>query len=224
MTLLLTGATGDIGQKIKHYFEAKNISVIAPSRAQMDLSDMQSIDKFMTSLDKEDIDIFIHCAGYNCPVEFEKLSFDELQKTMQINSLSFFSISQHLAPVFRKKKLGYILGISTIYSKIARRKRLAYSASKQAMNAMAQTMALELGSDNIIVNTLAPGFIDTSLTRKNNSSEVIAGFVKKIPLGRLGTPEEIAKAAYWLCSADNTFIHGQCIVADGGYIIGGFEQ
>ncbi|MFX8339388.1 SDR family oxidoreductase, partial [Acinetobacter baumannii] len=85
----------------------------------------------------------------------------------------------------RQQQSGCILGVSSIYGDFSRKNRLAYAASKHALNAMIKTMALELGGDNIRVNGIAPGFVDTQLTRKNNDQATIDGFKRKIPLGRL---------------------------------------
>ena len=89
---------------------------------------------------------------------------------------------------------------------------------------MPSVLALELGPQGIKVNGLAPGFVETSLTRRNNSSEIIAHMEKSIPLGHLAETDDIAKIAYFLASEDNRYISGQTVIADGGYTAGGFQE
>ena len=126
----------------------------------------------------------------------------------------------------RKNKLynaGHILAISSIYGTISRRGRFSYTASKACLEGMVKNCAIELGMKQIKVNALAPGFIDTSLTKKNNSPELIADLIKDIPLGCMAQTQDIAEVAYFLASAHNQYINGQTIIADGGYLAGGFQ-
>lgn len=124
----------------------------------------------------------------------------------------------------KKNNNGHILAISSIYGIISRRGRLSYAMSKHALAGLVQTLAIELGPFNIKVNALAPGVIETKMTKKNNSQETITSLKAGIPLGRLGSPHDIARAAFYLCSEENSFITGQTVVVDGGYIIGGFQK
>ncbi|SFB85309.1 3-oxoacyl-[acyl-carrier protein] reductase [Brevinema andersonii] len=221
--LLLTGASGNIGQAIAQLFLSKGYKVTAPTRQELDLCDPQNIDNYFNQHSLEYL-AFIHCAGYNTLYSLEALKLCELQKTLQINTLSFFQILSYLIPFFKQKKKGYVLGISSLYGTIAREERASYVMSKHAMNGLMQTACLELGSYNIKVNTLSPGFVDTQMTRKNNSLEKIQNLQTKIPLKRLGSVEDIANIAYMLCSEQNTYISGQNIIVDGGFMAGGFQK
>ncbi|MDP1573515.1 MAG: SDR family oxidoreductase [Coxiellaceae bacterium] len=222
-TLLLTGSTGEIGAAIFNKFQKNNFEIIAPSRAEMDLSDVASINSFMLTL-KNPIDVFIHCAGFNSPKPVGELLHEDVEKTMQVNTFSFYDIIFHLLPQFKANKNAYVLGVSSMYGSFSRQKRLAYSASKHALNGMIKTLALELGRYNIKVNGIAPGFVDTKMTHKNNSEAVIEAFKQKIPLGNLAHANDIANACYFLCSPENGYINGEILTIDGGYSIGGFEK
>jgi 3-oxoacyl-[acyl-carrier protein] reductase len=222
-SLLLTGATGGIGAAIHTTFQARGYHVLAPARTAMNLNDEESIKHYLAQL-SEEIDVFIHCAGINNPKCLDELTEIDIQQTFQINALSFYTICKFLGKEFRQRQSGHILGVSSIYGSYSRKGRLAYVASKHALNGMVKSLAIELGASNIKVNAIAPGFIDTALTRNNKSPAVIAGFKNKIPLARLGTPQDIAEIAFFLCSEQNNYINGQCIIADGGYSAGGFQE
>jgi 3-oxoacyl-[acyl-carrier protein] reductase len=124
----------------------------------------------------------------------------------------------------KQRKSGHIVAISSLYGAFSRSKRSAYSASKHALNGLVKAMSIELAPDNVLVNTLSPGFVDTKLTRKNNTADMIHEFKEKIPLGRLASVEDISAVAFFLCSEKNTYITGQDIVVDGGYSVGGFQK
>jgi len=220
-TLFITGGSGDIGTSISQIFKKNNYKVIKPTRLELDLANNENIENYLKNL--KNIDIFIHCAGVNYPKSFLNISDSEFSSVMDINVNSFLKIAKKIVPSMIENKYGYILGISSLYGFLSRKNRLSYSASKHSLNAMIKTLALELGVYGIKVNSLSPGFVDTSLTRKNNREDKIKELESKIPLGRLATPSDIAEVSYYLCS-HNGYITGQDIVVDGGYSIGGFED
>lgn len=217
----LTGGNGDIGSAIKAFFVKQGFEVIAPQRQELDLTKLSDIATVVQK--QEHFDVVIHCAGINFPKPFAEIDDEDFMKTMIVNAFSFYKLISELERGQKIKQNGCILAISSIYGLISRRKRFAYAASKHSLLGMVQTLALELGEKGIRTNALAPGFVDTRLTRQNNDPETIRHFEKKIPLGRLAKPEDIAKIAYFLCSEENQYINGQLIVADGGYTVGGFE-
>jgi len=221
--LFILGGSGDIGKAIISNFSGHGYSVISPSRGELDLEDEVSIDNYFKNK-VPGIDVLIHCAGWNEPKPFEGITTQDLEKSNSINIFSFLKIIQYLSPIFKKRKNGYILGISSLYGSFARNKRLGYVISKHALNGLIKTLAIELGQYNIKINTLSPGFVDTKMTRKNNNLQTIKRIEENIPLGRLAIPDDIAKAAYFLCSCDNNYISGQDIVMDGGYSVGGFQK
>lgn len=221
--LFLLGGHGDIGSAIADRFRRDGCNVIAPTSKELNLEDRDSLESYLRS-NPLDVDVLINCAGVNIPKPLEDLGYEDIDRTNSINVISFYRIIQHFAPQLKKKRDGYILAISSIYGVYSRKGRLPYAMSKHALNGLVKTLALELGPYNIKVNSLSPGFIDTKLTRKNNSPETIRTIEDKIPLGRMGSTEDIANIAYFLCSVENNFINGQNIIADGGYSVGGFQN
>ncbi len=223
VTAFILGANGDMGKAVAEKFRAKGYSVIAPSRKELDLESRDSIEKYF-SRNSLEIDVLAHCAGFNEPKPFEEILYSDLDKTLAVNFTGFYRIVQLLLPGMKKKGNAYILALSSLYGVIARAKRFSYVASKHALNGMVKLLAIELGPHNIKVNALSPGFVDTKMTRKNNSDAVIKGFEERIPLGRLASVNDIADAAYFLCSPENRYITGQNIIIDGGYSVGGFQK
>lgn len=219
--LFITGGNGEIGKSIISLFQ--DYIVYAPSSKEMDCSDVNSIRNYILNTRINNIDVFIHCAGINNPKPYIDSTENSILNTMKINTLSFLYITQELSKYFINNNTK-ILAISSIYGSISRVGRLEYNASKSALNGMIKSLALELGPKGIIVNSIAPGFIETSLTFKNNSTKTIEEIISNIPLGRLGQPAEIAWYVKLLCSSQNTYLTGQNIVIDGGYLSGGFQK
>jgi 3-oxoacyl-[acyl-carrier protein] reductase len=117
----------------------------------------------------------------------------------------------------KSKSWGRIVNISSVWGVISKEFRAAYSASKFALDGLTLALSHEHAADGILANCLAPGFIDTELTRRVLGEEEIARLVGAVPSRRLGQSEEIARLVVWLCSSENTYLTGQNIVIDGGF-------
>ena len=117
-----------------------------------------------------------------------------------------------------KKKWGRIVNITSIFGSVTKELRSPYASSKFALNGLTKTLSAEYSKFNILSNAVAPGVIKTQLTKKILKNN-IQNLVNKIPMGRLGTTNEIAEIVYWLGSEDNTFVTGQQVCVDGGYTI-----
>ena len=219
--VFITGGNGDIGSSIVEIFKNNGYEVISPNSKELDLRDSKLIDKYFNY--NNNFDVFIHCAGINNPSLIEDLDFDNVKETMQINTFSFYEILKKIMP-YQKINGGYILAISSLYGQISKSGRAAYAMSKHALIGLIKTAAIELGKYNIKVNAISPGFVDTNLTRKNNDSDKIKFLEEGIPLGNMAKPIDIANVAYFLCSDKNTYITGQDITVDGGFICGGFQK
>jgi 3-oxoacyl-[acyl-carrier protein] reductase len=222
-TLFITGGNGEIGKAIVDVFRENKYTIIAPTSKQLDCGNTLAINSYFQNLSLSSIHAFVHCAGINNPKPFTEVKPETVLQTIQINTLSFLYICQHLNKYFIEGQ-SRIAAISSIYGTISRNKRIEYATSKHAIKGMVQSLALEMASKQILVNAVSPGFIATSLTYKNNSNEVIEGLIADIPLKKLGKPEYIAELVYFLCSEKNSFITGQDIIIDGGYLAGGFQS
>lgn len=215
-TALITGASRGIGAAIAARFRAEGARVLAPTRTEMDLASEASIDAYASSL-KEPVDILVNNAGINLLGGVGEIPQGRFQEVLQTNLVAPLRLAGALVPAMKSRRYGRILNISSIWSLVSRERRVAYTASKAAVNGLTRSLALELAPHGVLVNALAPGYVDTDLTRKNNSDQELKEIAKAIPLGRLGSPEELAECAVFLCSQKNSYITGQVLVADGGY-------
>jgi NAD(P)-dependent dehydrogenase (short-subunit alcohol dehydrogenase family) len=220
--VLILGGSGGLGAAMADVFRGHGDKVVATGRAQMDLADPAAIDRYFAA-NPAAFDVLVHSAGVNDPKDFVRLSDAEIARSLQVNVQGFLHVLRHVEPHLRERR-GRVLAISSIYGFLSRRGRLAYSVSKHGLVGAVKALAIELGPHGVVVNALSPGFIMTKLTTKNNSPEMIERIRGWIPVGRLGTPEEIAEVAWFLCSPANTYINGADIVVDGGFSIGGFQS
>ncbi len=183
----------------------------------LDLSKDESINQFLQKIQIEHFDILINNAGINKIDLFDQISLDDFKKIQKVNLEGPFILCKHLVSKMAQKKFGRIVNIASIFSSISKEKRASYSASKFALVGMSKALALDYAAQNVLVNVVSPGFIDTELTRKILSEQQIQELVAQVPMKRLGTGEEIAELVLFLSSAQNTFITGQNMIADGGF-------
>jgi 3-oxoacyl-[acyl-carrier protein] reductase len=212
---LVTGASRGIGAAIREKFENEGITVLAPRRDEMNLLSNDSIDSFLASL-QHPIDILVNNAGINYLAGIPEISLDKAQAMIQVNLSAPMRLVQGLASCMKTGGHGWIVNISSIYGIISKERRLLYTTTKAALIGMTKTLAIELAPFNILVNSVAPGYVMTDMTRQNNSENELEKILTTIPMGRFAEPGEIAEIVAFLCSDRNTYITGQTIVVDGG--------
>lgn len=214
---LVTGASRGIGAAIAEVMEKAGAKVLAPSRAEMDMSDTASIERYIGAVTGP-IDILVNNAGINVLASLDEIEQDGLNEMLQVNLVAPIMLTKLVAEKMKANRYGRIVNISSIWSVVAKERRLAYTASKSAISGVTRTLALELGQYGVLVNAIAPGYVNTELTSQNNSPEQIKQISSSIPLERLAEPEEIAEMAAFLCSSKNSYMTGQVLVVDGGYV------
>lgn len=215
-TALVTGASRGIGAAIANKLIVSGYKVIVPSRAELDLGSDQSIESYLVNLDQP-VDVLINDAGINRIAMLENIQSSDVWDTLQINLLAPFRLIQFLAPQMKAQNYGRIVNVGSLWGVVSRAGRTNYSMSKTALNGMTRSLAVELAPFNVLVNTVAPGYVLTDLTRQNNSSTEIEKIGRAIPIQRLAEPYEIANVVDFLCSEQNTYLTGQTIMVDGGY-------
>jgi 3-oxoacyl-[acyl-carrier protein] reductase len=216
-TVLLTGASRGIGEAIYKKLK-KDYNVLIPTRKELDLSDNASIDAFIEKNKNTKVDIIINNAGINFPQWIEEMSDENIENTVQVNLIAPIRLIRGFVGNMKKNHWGRVVNISSAFGIVARGKQVLYSATKHGINGVTMALALELAKDNILVNSVCPGFAKTDLVVKKNTPEKIALLEKDIPLGRLAEPEEIANLVEFLVSDKNSYITGSSVVIDGGFI------
>jgi 3-oxoacyl-[acyl-carrier protein] reductase len=217
-TALVTGGSRGIGKAICEVLEHKGLKVVSPTRQQLDLADEASITAYLDSVDF-DVDVLVNCAGMNTLSNIADLPMDLLQKTFQVNFFSSFLLLKGFLPGMQSRGYGRVVNIGSVYSLVSRERRLPYSASKTALTALTRTAAIEYAGSNVLVNSVLPGYVMTDMTAKNLNAAEIAKLCERIPMGRLAQPKEIANVVAFLCSEENTYLTGQSIVVDGGFMV-----
>ena len=141
----------------------------------------------------------------------------DLERILDVNLVAPYLLCRAVVPGMRAERYGRIVNITSIFGVVSKAGRSAYSASKFGLFGLTRALALEVAEDNVLVNCLAPGIVDTELTRTVLGSAGIAELVQQVPMRRLARPEEIARYVAFLCGDDNTFMTGQTVVVDGGF-------
>jgi NAD(P)-dependent dehydrogenase (short-subunit alcohol dehydrogenase family) len=226
---LVTGGTRGIGHAIAHRLAAEGARVTvtgtrSDGRAadgmtylQADFTTTAGLDLAVSQVRQLSPDILINNAGINKVAPFAEIDPDDFMRIQQVNVVAPFRLAQAVLPAMRQRRWGRIVTISSIWGRISKAGRASYSASKFAVDGMNAALAAEAAADDVLCNCVAPGFIDTELTRQVLGEEGIRDLVAQVPARRLGRPEEIAAFVVWLAGPENTFISGQNICIDGGF-------
>ncbi len=226
--LFITGGTGSIGNSICHYFNNHGCEKVYASTT--DLNKINSSDKFIeykklnlsdiseTNLDNLldiDIDYLVLNAGVTKDNIFLRMSVEEWKDVIDVNLNSSFYLLKHFIKKMIKKRFGRIVFISSVVAHTGNPGQANYTASKSAISGLVKSLALELSSRNITVNSVAPGFIQSNMTDKLNENQK-SSILERIPMRKLGNPEDIAKSVGFLCSDNANYITGQTIHVNGG--------
>lgn len=167
------------------------------------------------------VDILVNNAGICRSSPFLDISEEDWDEHMNINLKGTFMTSQRVAKEWvQEKRSGSIVNMSSVNGIQAEDNQAHYNTSKGGMNLLTMSMALELADQDIRVNALCPGYIETRLTKPAIQNEpVLKEYLKTIPMKRVGQPQEIADAALFLASDESRYMTGHCLVVDGGQVI-----
>jgi NAD(P)-dependent dehydrogenase (short-subunit alcohol dehydrogenase family) len=183
----------------------------------VDFSDHEAAARFAAETARREFEILVNNAGINKVSSFSDIEAGDFERIQLVNVRAPFLLCQAVLPGMRRKKWGRIVNISSIFGKVSKERRASYSTSKFALDGMTAALAAEVAVDGILANCVAPGFIDTDLTRAILGESGMAEMAEQVPAKRLGKPEEIAALVSWLVSEDNTYVSGQNIAIDGGF-------
>lgn len=205
----------EIAKKIQEEFtkQGKNVEIF-----KADVSKREEVKKLIEfTINKfKKIDILINNAGISQTRLFTDITDEDWNNMLNVNLNSVFYMTQEVLPYMIHEKDGCIINISSIWGITGAACETHYSVAKAGVDAMTKSLAKELGPSNIRVNSIAPGIIDTDMN-KYLSDEELANIEEEIPLGKIGSPETIAKCVKWLIEDDYTT--GQIIGINGGWNI-----
>ncbi|MEG9296291.1 3-oxoacyl-ACP reductase FabG [Mangrovibacillus sp. Mu-81] len=187
---------------------------------QGDVADRSSVDGFAAKAKEHfgKIDILINNAGITRDGMLHKLSADNFQKVLDVNLTGVFNCTQAVLPYLIENGKGKIINTSSVSGVYGNVGQTNYAAAKAAVVGMTKTWAKEHGRKGINVNAVAPGFTETGMV-ESVPENVIGGMKSLIPLGRLGKPEDIAKAYLYLASDDSDYVNGTVLHVDGGIMM-----
>ena len=226
---VVTGGSRGIGFAIAKRLLQDGMEVIATGTSQNDTSPDgaiyfqvdflkdDSVNEFIEFLKNEKIDVLINNAGVNKIGKFAEIDISDFDRIMRVNLRSPFLLCQAVIPYMKERKWGRIINLTSIFSSISKEYRASYSSSKFGLDGMTTSLAAELSEFGILSNSVAPGFIDTDLTRNILGEKGITMLEGQIPMKRLGKASEIASLISWLVSDENTYISGQNLLIDGGF-------
>ena len=232
--ILITGATGGIGGAIVKKFISLNAKVCCTGTnikklenlkknhptsliKQFDISNHSNIEKFIdeTENDLGGIDVLINNAGINKDTLSLRMSEQEWKKVIDINLTSTFLLSKYAIKKMLKNKFGRVINITSIVGHTGNLGQSNYSASKAGIVGMSKSLSIEYAKKNITINCVSPGFIVSDMT--NNIPEKIRSMlIAKIPMGRLGSGEDVSNCVAFLSSEEASYVTGETIHVNGG--------
>ena len=233
--IILTGATGGIGNSIVETLVSLKANLLVTGTNQKKLDELKNKYKNIISINQDisahdeledfinkcnselgdKIDILINNAGItkdNLTIRMDK---NEWNKEINVNLTSNFLLSKYVIKKMLKKKFGKIINITSVVGHTGNIGQINYSASKGGISSMSKSLSLEYAKKNILINCIAPGFIETSMTKKINE-DYKSQLKSKIPLDRFGTPQDVANCTAFLCSDLSNYITGETIHVNGG--------
>lgn len=243
--VLITGGTAGIGKEIALTFARSGASVaifgtneerakqvVEELKAQavsadqqfcseiVNVADKESVEKAITHLLSQwgQIDVLVNNAGITRDGLLMKMKEQDWDEVMDTNLKSVYNTCQVLIRPMMKARSGKIINISSVVGLTGNAGQVNYAASKSGMIGFTKSLAQEVATRGISVNCIAPGFIETRMTDELNDQQKQA-ILGKIPMGRMGKPEEIAHAALFLASDLAHYITGQVITVDGGMVM-----
>lgn len=204
-------------KETKEQIESNNVECLA---VQGDVSNFEDTEKMVKQIIEKygKIDVLVNNAGITKDMLLMRMKKEDFENVIDVNLVGTFNITKNVIPYMMKQKSGRIINISSVVGVSGNAGQTNYSASKAGIIGFTKSLAKEVGSRNILVNAVAPGFIETQMT-ENLKEEMKQEISKTIPLKRMGKAEDVANVVKFLASPDSSYITGQVINIDGGMLM-----
>jgi len=232
--VFISGASRGIGKSIANHFAENDYKVIGTSRndfefdnksenlipIKLDITSRDDVKQCFNDLKSKDLlpDILINNAGITSDQIFLKMKDDDWDNVISTNLTGTYNLTKIFIRNMIKNKNGRIINISSVAGLMGNPGQVNYSSSKSALNGFTKSLAKEIGSRNITVNSIAPGFINTDMTSFLDDDAKNA-IIKDIPLKRFGEVSDVAELTLFLASNEASYITGQTISIDGGLLM-----
>lgn len=239
--VLVTGATRGIGRRLAEDFGSLGAELILTATKKEELEvlckeekafrgvkianlgvnflDRDSLGSFLQALGRMDrIDVCINNAGINRINYLDETQEEDWDDILAVNLKAPFMIMRAVSRLMKRHRYGRIVNVASIFGVVSREKRSVYSASKFGLRGLTVSGSNELARHNIFVNTVSPGFVRTDLTARILSEQEIAELTEQIPARRFATPDDISRVVLFLASSLNTYLTGQNVIVDGGFV------
>ena len=230
-TVLITGGNRGIGYAIAEEFIAQGHRVAVTARngegpkgslaVQADVTDSASLDLAIEKVEAElgPIEVVVANAGITKDTLLMRMSDEEFESVINTNLTGVFRVVKRVTKSMLRAKYGRVVLIGSVVGLLGSAGQVNYSSAKSALVGMARSITRELGAKNITANVVAPGFIDTDMT-KELGEDLANKYRSQIPAGRFAAPEEVAKVVAWVAGEDAGYISGAVIPVNGGLGMG----
>ena len=203
-------------KQLKNEIESKKIKCLT---VQGDVTNFEDCKQMIESAIEEfgKVDVLVNNAGITKDMLLARMKEEDFKQVIDVNLVGTFNMTKNVISYMMKARNGRIINISSVVGISGNAGQTNYSASKAGIIGFTKSLAKEVASRNILVNAVAPGFIETNMTEVLKQ-EVKDEIAKNIPLKRMGTPQDVANVVKFLASEDSSYITGQVISVDGGMI------
>lgn len=239
---IVTGASRGIGRELALVFAQEGAKLVLTARSldplkslsdeivkaggyeplcvELDVKNSEKVDEMVDkTLDKfSRVDILVNNAGVTRDGLLLRMSDEDWDEVLDTNLKGAFHCLRAVAKPMMRQRAGRIINMASVIGLIGNAGQANYAASKAGLIALTKSAAKELGSRNILINAIAPGFIDTDMTQAL-SEDVRKAILKNIPTGVFGKPVDVARAAVFLASDESSFVTGQVLTVDGGMVM-----
>jgi NAD(P)-dependent dehydrogenase (short-subunit alcohol dehydrogenase family) len=237
-TALVTGGANGIGRAIAMRFVNEGARVAAVDREKVgvpeveafayDLVETDGLGKLVEQVEERlgPLDILVNCAGIFEPALATEMSLDSWRRVLAVNLEAPVLLAAHAARGMAQRGYGRIVNITSVHGEFGEETALSYDAAKGGLNQATRTLAIELSRRGVLVNAVAPGFVNTRMSVVDGRNELESDWFRdiyvengKLPIRRYAEPEEIAAPVAWLASEQNTYVTGQVVTVDGGLTV-----